>query len=161
MALMRASNVGPIISTPPPCPPVSKPVASDCLFLKYWLITTRPAENTQLEPKPNRRLYVKKRSFMLSTKELHIKLTVQNTPPIRVVMRQPNRVTRAFEPCPVKKVMAMAREPTQAAEKYQNNKCHVPRYWKTSAMNQQITKVYQYFWNSIDAKTRFRFLQLK
>ena len=85
---------------------------------------------------------------MLSTKELHIKLTVQNTPLIRVVMRQPNRVTRAFDTCPVKKIMAMAREPTQAAEKYQNNICHVPRYWKTLAMNQQITKVYQYFWNS-------------
>ena len=84
---------------------------------------------------------------MLSTKELHIKLTVQNTPLIRVVMRQPNRVTRAFDTCPVKKIMA--REPTQAAEKYQNNNCHVPRYWKTLAMNQQITKVYQYFWNSV------------
>ena len=55
----------------------------------------------------------------------------------------------------------MAKEPAQAAEKYQLNKCQVPHYWKTSAMNQQITKLYQYFWNSIDAKTRFRFLKLK
>ncbi|KAJ7365253.1 hypothetical protein OS493_005350 [Desmophyllum pertusum] len=123
VVLTRASNVGPIIRTPPPCPAVNTPVANDCLFLKYWLITTSPAENVQLDPKPNRRLYVKKRTIMFSTKELAIKLTTQNAPPIRVVIRQPNRLTRAVDRWPVKNVMAMATEPTHA-EKSNKYICH-------------------------------------
>ena len=103
--------------TPPPCPAVNTPVANDCLFLKYWLITTSPEENVQLDPKPNRRLYVKKSTIMFSTKELAIRLATQNAPPIRVVIRQPNRVIKAADRWPVRKDNAMATEPTHA-EKY-------------------------------------------
>ena len=51
---------------------------------------------------------------MFSTKELAIKLTAQNAPPIRVVMRQPNRVIRAVDRWPVKNINAMATDPTHA-----------------------------------------------
>ena len=106
--------MGPIISTPAPTPTFSNPEASDCLFLKNWLITTRPDENAQLEPKPYRRLYVKKRTHMFSAKELAIKLTTENAPPMSPVMRQPNRVIRAVDRGPAKKVNAMATEPSHA-----------------------------------------------
>ena len=106
--------MGLIISIPPPTPANNVPVASDRLLLKNWFITTSPEENVQLQPKPNRRLYVKKRIDMFSTNELAIKLTVQNAPPIRVVIRQPSRVTRAVDMRPVKKVSAIATEPRLA-----------------------------------------------
>ena len=51
---------------------------------------------------------------MFSTKELVIKLTTQNAPPIKVVARQPNRVTRAEDRCPVKKAKAIPTEPSHA-----------------------------------------------
>ena len=51
---------------------------------------------------------------MFSTKELVIKLTTQNAPPIKVVTRQPNRVTRAEDRCPVKKAKAIPTEPSHA-----------------------------------------------
>ena len=51
---------------------------------------------------------------MFSTKELVIKLTTQNAPPIKVVTRQPNRVTRAEDWCPVKKAKAIPTESNHA-----------------------------------------------
>ena len=51
---------------------------------------------------------------MFSTKELAIKLTTQNVPPIKVVTLQPNRVTRAEDRCPVKKAKAIPTESNHA-----------------------------------------------
>ena len=56
VTVLRASSVGPKMSTPPPCPEVSTPAAKDCRFLKYWLNTTSPTENVQLQPTANRKL---------------------------------------------------------------------------------------------------------
>ena len=60
---------------------------------------------------------------MFSTKELVIKLTTQNAPPIKVVTRQPNRVTRAEDRYPVKKAKAIPTEPSHA--KTSNKTSHV------------------------------------
>ena len=51
---------------------------------------------------------------MFSTKELAIKLTTQNVPPIKVVTLQPNRVTRAEDRCPAKKAKAIPTESNHA-----------------------------------------------
>ena len=79
---------------------------------------------------------------MFSTKELVIKLTTQNAPPIKVVARQPNRVTRAEDRCPVKKAKAIPTEPSHA--KTSNKTSHMLLFFflfQVKAMT-KMTKLY-------------------
>ena len=86
----------------------------------------------KLVPIPNGRLKERYNAKRLLDNEAKARLDAQINPPSRLVKRQPNFLTTNPETGPMKKTIAMEREPTQAKEKWIEKECFNIEKWKPS-----------------------------